>query len=125
MPSLPERADWEAQLDDLENFLVPRAVWLENELADWTDDERAWLTEKLPLLTQQGIVEAEYLYGDDDVERERSNRRLLELLERVDRIDGLMDDIRKRHPQYLTNSLREGLQVAPAEFEFFVQRNPL
>lgn len=78
-------ADWNTVLDVLERELVPLHAWLTEHLADWTPEERAWLGENVHLLTERTLVGGEYLNGDEDVARERANRRILKLLERVDR----------------------------------------
>ncbi len=81
----PAGDDWDAELDVIESFLGARATWLREHLTDWTPDERTWLTTNLSALTERAFVEGEYLYGDEDIERERTNRRTIDLLKRVDR----------------------------------------
>ncbi len=88
--------DWDAHLDVIERQLVSLYTWLTEQLADWTPQERAWLAENFVVLSDRTLVEGEYIYGDEDVERERTNRRIVEMLERVDRaalainVDNLM-----------------------------------
>ena len=84
-PGTRPNATWDELLDTLEAFLVDRASWLRRHLADWTPEERAWLAKNFELLTKRVIVGGEYIYGDVQVERERANRRTINLLKRVDR----------------------------------------
>ena len=50
----------------------------------WTDDDVRYLTDGFPKLTER-MASGEYMNGDEDVERERTNRRVIALLSQVDR----------------------------------------
>ncbi len=71
-------------LNHIEEFVVA-ADARARAAVGWTGEERAWVAENVHLLTERFAVEGDYLYGDENVERERANRRLITLLERVDR----------------------------------------
>jgi hypothetical protein len=53
-------------------------------LAAWTPEDRAFVAKEFGRLTSR-MNEGEYLYDDEDVARERTNRRLVKLLALVDR----------------------------------------
>jgi hypothetical protein len=73
------------QLVDTTSAVVAAAdANLRRACAAWSAEERSFVTEAMTRLTSR-INEGEYLYDDPDVSRERSNRRLMKLLARVDR----------------------------------------
>lgn len=80
----PPGADLPALVDAVEAFLVRTARRVDVAFAAWTERERAAFPEMVARLTSR-MDEGSYLYDDDDVARERSNRRLVALLGQVDR----------------------------------------
>ena len=75
-------------LESLASALADEVTWLDRAVRDatsaWTADEQALITASFPLLAER-INEGEYLYDDPQTGRERSNRKVVALLAKVDR----------------------------------------
>ncbi len=79
-----ENQPMETLVEILATALLRAADGVEASRADWTEEERRYFVDHFEGL--QGKLESgPYLHGDDDVGRERANRRLIDLLARVDR----------------------------------------
>ncbi len=97
--------DLDDELDRMELFLVEYAGRVRDALG-WTPAARRFVEETLPLITERFAVEGEYMYDDEDVERERASRRAMQLLASVDRaaVASVAADvlafIRQRQPEW-------------------------
>lgn len=70
-------------LDEAAELVAELDARMRHATAAWTDDDRAFVTAAMPLLTER-LEMNEYLYDDEKPARERSNRRLVKLLAKVD-----------------------------------------
>jgi hypothetical protein len=107
-----QASDWEQLLDEIERQAsIPGT--LEKQLADWTDEERTWLADNVHQLTERALVEGDYLYGDEDVGRERTNRRICALLARVDR--SLLASLTEKVAYHVEGWLEASARLAEAD----------
>jgi hypothetical protein len=80
----PEKASLEQLVNMLQRVLEGAAREVRAVAADLSDEERAFFLGNLEQLTSS-LSDGPYLHYDEDVGRERTNRRLVKLLGRIDR----------------------------------------
>lgn len=84
MPLWNPRAETiEGLLDEAAGLVLALDELARAATAEWTAEERAFVAAAVPLLTER-LEMNEYLYDDEKPARERSNRRLVKLLAKVD-----------------------------------------